>query len=199
MLRLALGALALLLAAPAQARFIDDLHSARLDVEADEAGAPPAEGIQVHGRWTITVRNADGSIDRVVPFQNALAPTGATALVLAMLPSNSTAVKVDGIRVGAGDSANHPCQGATTPSPCEISGSDVLYDVIGSFSSTTGFVLIGSFQADRDGSIDEVATTISAFADNPVEGDEFAEKQLDTPIPVMAGQTVDVRVEITFE
>jgi len=60
--------------------------------EKDESRGPQ-EGIKVHGHWTITVRNADGSVAAHHEFENALAPEGAAtltdALTLTPLPPPS--------------------------------------------------------------------------------------------------------------
>jgi hypothetical protein len=50
---------------------------------------PRADGITVHGHWTIDVRNPDGALASHHEFENALEPTGATALS-ALLARNGT-------------------------------------------------------------------------------------------------------------
>ena len=48
------------------------------------------DGIQVHGNWTVTVTNPDGTVDAVHEFENALNnPTG-TAFLTALLAGETT-------------------------------------------------------------------------------------------------------------
>ena len=52
--------------------------------QASEPEPAPSDGIQVHGHWTVTVTNPDGTVDAVHEFENALSGTnghnGAQAL-----------------------------------------------------------------------------------------------------------------------
>ena len=42
-----------------------------------------SDGIQVHGHWTVTVTNPDGTVDAVHEFENALSPAhGLTSVLL---------------------------------------------------------------------------------------------------------------------
>ena len=44
------------------------------------AAETTSDGIQVHGHWTVTVTNPDGSVDAVHEFENALTDYGKSAL-----------------------------------------------------------------------------------------------------------------------
>ena len=211
MTRYLLGALALLLAVPAQAQWVEDALPA-------PAEAPPTEGIQVHGRWHLTVRDADGAVVEERVFQNALTPTGAFILtgVLVGALSDPLPIRVNRVRVGATSEAEMPCTDSGTGIPCYLAPpghptagqanvfATLVSSPIGSGLSVEafrGFVLRGSFQAQRDAAVDQVATVYNSFSGIGIGGvtEEFTLKTLDAPLSVAQGQTVDVRVEITFE
>ena len=40
-----------------------------------------SEGIKVHGDWTVTITNPDGTLDAVHEFDNALTPEGSYFLI----------------------------------------------------------------------------------------------------------------------
>ena len=70
---------------------------AKAQATANTAAAPSTkaprgagERIQVHGQWTIEVRNRDGSVDRHVELENALVNDG-PALLTALLTGTSVA------------------------------------------------------------------------------------------------------------
>ena len=210
-----LCALVLLLAVPAQAQFVDGLDPAPLDAEGE---APPAEGIQVHGRWTLTVREPNGAVVEERVFQNALTTTDAAALtgVLIGAFSDPSPFRVNRVRLGASSEADMPCTSSGSGVPCYVvqpghpteGGPNVSATLqvgpIGSglsLDALRGFVLIGSIQAARDARIDQVATVYNEFDGGLFGGgtEEFTLKVLDAPLPVADGQTVDVRVEVTFE
>src|SRR5206468_7406710 len=86
----------------------------------------PGEGIKVHGHWTITVANQDGTVAETRDFENALNPSNP----LASFVARRSAVGTWAIRFGAGDpaqvsGANSPCQqltvgGAFVPASCAL-------------------------------------------------------------------------------
>jgi hypothetical protein len=59
--------------------------------QASEPEPAPSDGIQVHGHWTVTVTNPDGTIDAVHEFENALAEYGGSTLLVALL-TGTTAI-----------------------------------------------------------------------------------------------------------
>src|SRR6476620_1907130 len=76
--------------------------AARAASDAPQGGAQN-EGIKVHGRWTIDVKNADGSVVSHHEFQNALDSFGATALAQMLGRLKSTGVWGVGLwQVGSG-------------------------------------------------------------------------------------------------
>ena len=63
-----------------------------------------SEGIEVHGDWTITVSNPDGTVDSVHEFSNELSTgnfLGADSLLTALL-ANQTSISNWYIKIGAG-------------------------------------------------------------------------------------------------
>ena len=65
--------------------------------QASEPALEPVanDGIQVHGHWTVTVTNSDGTIDAVHEFNNSLDTSHGSALMTALLAGETT---VDGSR-----------------------------------------------------------------------------------------------------
>ena len=57
---------------------------------APEPDPVASDGIQVHGHWTVTVTNPDGTIDAVHEFENVLLNMGAS--LLTALLAGETAV-----------------------------------------------------------------------------------------------------------
>jgi len=76
--------------APSQSKPISGTSDSKAEGKpAKKAKKPGDEGIAVHGHWTITVRNADGSIAQKRDFENSLnTSTGETGL-LALLAGQS--------------------------------------------------------------------------------------------------------------
>lgn len=205
MLRLALGALALLLAAPAQAQFIDDLP--HLGAEAEEVDAPPAEAIQVHGRWTITVREPDGALAEERVFQNALTINGAQALARVILGEWSIEAWAIDLGDGCLDSNDNPARCfIAEPSFNEsdffnIESTNLNVSGLSPSSSNPDFIwgisLSGSLVAEQDLNITGVSTWLQT-APNSTQPTQFTGKNLETSIVVADGQSVAVTVEITF-
>src|SRR5688572_18634480 len=52
---------------------------------ADPGHGAPADGIKVHGDWTIEIRNPDGSLASRHEFKNALIPTMGSPLLAGLL------------------------------------------------------------------------------------------------------------------
>lgn len=77
---------------PADAKAAAALQAATNSPTASAARAPRGAGerIQVHGQWTIEVRNRDGSVARHVELENALVDDG-PALLTALLSGTSVA------------------------------------------------------------------------------------------------------------
>ena len=173
-----LAALVLLLAAPAAAQFVPAAPPA------EGPAAPPSEGIHVHGKWTVTVSDPDGSVADRYEFQNALTLQGATLLTAVLLPEVDVEVNGWAIRLDGGSSQVFIDSAQTLPA-----GSDL-----------NGLVVSGSAPSPSALTVDRVSTLVLASSGGGSGTSfTFTTKDLDTPIPVEADQTVDVRVEISFE
>ncbi len=180
------------------------------------------EGIKVHGHWTFEIYNPDGSFDRKVEFENALAISGVTALLRIM---EKKAIDYWFIRIDAGGlsmAGQHPCNDNSTPIPCsigELGGPtnngpseflNLTYQV-----ANSKFILNGSFTtasglvSPEIGKVETFINTCdvnSAGGDgqsggllcNVLNGTTFTEKTLASPISLSSGQIVQVTVEISF-
>jgi len=149
------------------------------------------DGINVHGAWTLDIRNPDGTLAKHVEFENALEPDGADYLasLLAGVDTvgvwNLTIVTSPGIcgpdELPTGCSINTDPEGGLTVEVIEDSGADILR-------------LSGEVVAARDGTVFEVKTR---------QGDPsiaFTHKilALEDQADVVAGQQILVKVDITF-
>ena len=53
--------------------------------QAPEPEPVASDGIQVHGDWTVTVTNPDGTVDAVHEFENALTESGSRGLTAILM------------------------------------------------------------------------------------------------------------------
>lgn len=174
-------------------------------VVAEAAPAPAADsgdgdGIKVHGHWTIEVRNPDGTLDDRYEFENALLPGGGRYLIRALagevIESRSWNVALkNGVNSG-------PCGGACLIGQVWQGGINLDSDDLAFVADiATGiFQLNGSVVVIDDGEIEVVSTSviIDNQPDNISNRAGFTAKTLDTPIAVVAGQEVEITVEISF-
>jgi len=166
----------------------------------------PSEGIQVHGHWTIDVKNPDGSLASHNEFENALEPTGVAELarLLARLETpGAWSVLVQGgsdwVRIKDASCPHN------TPSP----GSTVFYTltcaVIGSGASSV-LELHGTAQAVATANFTYVETFMSYCGNTvppsqcicAINENRITHKDLPQPIPVQIGQQIIVTVDISF-
>ncbi|MEM0961549.1 MAG: hypothetical protein AAGK21_03265 [Bacteroidota bacterium] len=193
-------ALAALFTIPVQAQWVEDLQP---PAEPEAAEAPPAEGIQVHGRWAITVRDPDGSVQSSTEFQNALSDNGDAILsrLIAGAGTIDPAFWSVEINVPGDDLCLDPNGNA---GGCQITSAFVGYpDLTVSVEQegqSTYVLYTGTISIDLAGNISTVRTKyIGNSTATGIPTWSFTYKVLDNVIPVSAGQTVDVRVEISFE
>lgn len=183
-LRLFPLALALLLALPAQAQWVD--APAHLGAEVGTADrAPGAEGVQVHGRWTLTVRDPDGSVVQTVRFENALLNTGQDALV--RLLANTFEADAWSVSVGSG-----LCE---TENGLALNCIATATTSVESIGGVPTFILAGEIETDVSGQITVVSTRVEALDPSTGFLRRFTEKFLDTPPDVAAGQSVEISFE----
>ena len=180
-------------------------------------GSEASEGIAVHGRWTIEVRDPDGGLVERREFDNALTIAGAAAL----------AKTIGGLRVPAewrvtlsrlSTGGNSPCGGA--PAECIAVTSTMLLtgpnifetlsvSVPNSGPNADKLVLSGSVTALVDGVIDTVGSNIlfcgpvrpPGTACGSGDGLGFStitQASVSPAVSVVAGQQILVTVVITF-
>lgn len=178
----------------------------------------PSEGIKVHGRWTIEVREPDGSLVSRREFDNALELTGAGALSRVLNRTETMGPWEVIIRGSLTD--KHPCIfsiGSSLAAGCLIVGSSWLTTSNNVFKTLQvtlgvdgrGLVLSGSASAQREGDIGIVstffwqcpATVAPGNCDHPQAqfSGRFTGTTLASPIAVQEGQQILVEVTISFE
>lgn len=180
-----------------------------------EAGGPE-EGIQVHGDWTIDIYNEDGSLDEHVEFSNALHPTGKAGLI-EYLAGESTPGQWRIWVVGTTEESFGLCPTTGDPQErCIVSPTVETLD-LDDEPGREILRLIGDTAVDVDGEIMSATTAQGRCAEttSPTDctsagGFPFTEKDVtaldwnndgtpnDGPIPVSAGQTIQVEVAISF-
>jgi len=187
--------------------------------------AGPQEGIKVHGRWTIDVRNPDGTLVSHTEFENALTSSG-RAIIGALLTGRTT-VGGWGIILGPQAAAIGPCADPYRiphdPTGClvTVSGFAPAGDsgrVFRNLSVTPtpnaeSFMLSGTATVTTPGGgpysiatvgtlahqcLDPVSATACSADTNPWVLDPFTLHTLATPISVVTGQLVQITVVISF-
>lgn len=179
------------------------------------SGGGVDEGIQVHGHWTLEVRDPDGSLVSHHEFDNAL--TGGRQTLAYILTGDETVgdwtirLSCPGdqpFRDGNGSPADgyirEPCPGAT-PLPNEF------YNLNVSLNGSEVIVLRGSAQAQAAGNITQVWTsTYNCFNDEPPSQCNCSSDRLSSPygfasttlpvaVQLAANQWVTAEVDISFQ
>jgi hypothetical protein len=164
--------------------------------------AGPAEGIQVHGDWTIDIYNADGSLDGHTEFSNDLLESGAQILGRLLTGNASTS----GLwTINFFEFGGELC-------PTDVSGRCRISSVVSELIDTGGTTLTetvrlqGSATAETDGLITSVSTNPGTCGGNqapdacPTDRGsfDFTYTNLADPQPVSAGQVVSIEVLISF-
>ena len=155
-----------------------------------------AQGIKVHGHWVIEVRNADGSLHIRREFDNALLASGKQTLAEVLIGQRAMGLWRVTAEAGSalcttGGNLNSNCSMVESTSPF-AEDYRTFKNLTKTLTAASELVLHGSFVATNSASITFVATEVSP------PGTFFTERQLDTPIPVEATQTVSVTVTFTF-
>lgn len=145
----------------------------------------PDEGIKVHGHWLIEVRNPDGRVTARHDFHNAFYPAEGRNFLGNVLGRHRQIVEWRVLlgEIGNAGPCSGPCMISETVGGLVVQGSDVL-------------VLSGSIVASSDGAFDRVATRPIAGTDGRTY--TFTEKFLPVPITIVAGQSISVKVTISF-
>ncbi len=184
-------------------------------VASSSSGGLPQESVQVHGHWTIEVRNPDGTLADSREFDNALIAGGNRALSLFLGRSNSVGgwwVELIGNPGTSG--AFNPTNGSKYGFIVESTyggGTNpgwfktLTVDVPTTGPNTDKLVLSGTATAELDGNIGRVRTrvfllnnTLAPSASYLSDNLEFTASTLASPIPLLAGQQVLVTVVISF-
>lgn len=173
----------------------------------------PASGlagdVKVHGNWTIDVRDADGTLARHVEFSNALFPdTGHLGRLLGRLNS------IGYWSVTLYDQQASPCKGATAgsdecvlieaPATSGINGANLFrtLTISNTGSNQSVVVLQGTATALVNGQITDVRSNFGTCPSSPCTAASlalpFTYHTLPTPITVVQGQVIQVRVQISF-
>ena len=167
-----------------------------------------SEGINVHGRWVIEVQNPDGTVAQRVEFNNALHSGG---IHLTHLMSRGSGMGF--WMVSISDPQQSPCLGGTPFPECDIAEPNITRPGTNVFRtlsvSTQGapnanqVVLQGTATAVVAGQISQVYSNFGVCPGGigtctGVLALPFTSHNLSTPIPVAAGQIIQVRVVISF-
>jgi hypothetical protein len=179
--------------------------------EASSPAGGPNEGIKVHGRWTIEIRNPDGKLVTHREFENALRTDGVQSLghfLRRTAKPGEWAIHVYGtpnpcFSISAGWVS--PCsiyEPSTQVPDLEPSNAFKTLAVSSQSQPPNNTVLTGTATATRDGIIQSVRTDLSRCpVDTPgvcANLMEFTSTNLATPINVVTGQIIQVTVVISF-
>jgi len=178
----------------------------------------PHEGIKVHGRWVIEIRNPDGTLATRREFNNHLAGVGGENLAALLARNASGGRWLISLSPAAG--VGGPCPGflgSPTITSCAIQESGASAFPLGAGVSTNlavslagvaqnQVVLNGSAKALGAGRIDFVATQQGVCPANVTPQNcttasspgFFSVTGLNTPVTVQQGQTIDVTVTFSF-
>jgi hypothetical protein len=184
----------------------------------------PQEGIKVHGRWVIEVRNPDGTLTARHEFNNALSDGGRQALALLLSRSHNSPGKWLIGLTGPTGPATSPCNGGIdaqgNPSPtCRIiepgssnprggnsESANLQISLTGPLGGTT-VTLTGSVTALVSATVGRVFTSFATCPTSPCNlagaPNLFSDASLGfpgtpSPVPVVAGQIIQVTVVFTF-
>lgn len=161
--------------------------------------ASRGDDIAVHGHWMIEVRNPDGTLASHNEFENALLGSGQSALST-LLGKTATVLEWRLVLNGA----TQPCSFATLPVPCQIlENTQIVFALFQQSQFATLVItptqggtleLQGNFTAPVAGSIDDVTSSLATSSGVL----PFSQRVLATPIAVVAGQQVYVKVTFSF-
>ena len=152
-----------------------------------------ADGVKVHGHWTIELKNPDGSVAAHHEFENALVNQGAR--VLATLLQGNAPRGFWLVQLGAATGGG-PCGPNATPCFLTEPGYPIQRALLSVDLMANGEAvkLSGSVTADLDGDIALVTTTQAIGNQSFV----FSQRTLAAPIHVVAGQSISVSVVFSF-
>lgn len=175
--------------------------------------APPTlraqEGIKVHGDWTITVRDPDGSVAARYEFKNALSVNASADEFLARLLARQVTTGGWTVNLFTSDGMC-PFGPVCAITESAVSGfadsKDLTLAVPQSGPHAKKFVLKGSVRGLNAGNILGVGTHVRTCGNTTAAAScvsnsgayFFTSKDLAAPIAIVNDQTVDVLVVISF-
>lgn len=190
-----------------------------------EKGHPAASGIQVHGKWSLVVRNRRGKVVARRRFENALTPQGADILVgliaeTSFFPGAGNtwggygSIGGQGIQLDDGSAPGHGCN-LLFPivNPCVIEHSNGAgASALSVVAAPSGITLSGNVAPAATTTFTKVETLLKTCTSDHGQDDcndkqssdagvawrTFTSKTLTTPLPVQAGQAVSVTVTLSF-
>jgi hypothetical protein len=209
---LSLGLLLILGAVAAQAGETGPAREVAPEAAPSGGTSGPVEGLRVHGHWTIEVRNPDGALVERRDFENALSIGVGDVHLVNVLARTRTAGTWTITANGSPQICEEP---AGTPNICWLmEPSDPTPNVGNVFKTLTTsvvggtLVLNGTATAQRDGQITAVSTRdnhcassiapASCTGGNTAGSAGITSTALGTPVSVLTGQQVQVRVVISF-
>ena len=177
------------------------------------AGAP-SEGVQVHGHWTIDVRNPDGSLVNHQEFENSLDETGGNITLARVLSGNMTAgqwrIWLQGSPSAFRNENGQPAQYGSIEAPCPGSPStwyNHFLNLTKQGWADGSITLNGSAIAQADGLIAVVGTRLDLCPNsvppslcNCIQATEYGAFTLASVVPtsLLEGQQVSVEVTLSF-
>lgn len=173
-----------------------------------QTGGTPNEGIKIHGRWTIEVRNPNGTLAERREFDNALTSQGATELAHILLgdrtPGN-LAIRLD-VDV-AGSYLYYYIAENTTPGDMVNYSKNLALSIPTTGPDANRLVMSGSITVPATGNITGVSTDL--YTGDPTVAPasttmgnsalSFTNTNLSPTLPVVAGQQVAAKVVIRFQ
>lgn len=177
-------------------------------VAPDQDASEQTTGIHVRGVWTIEVRNADGTLDKVYNFENALVgPSLLTSFLEATLVTGGTYIEL----TNSSDPSATPCGNCSVGPSTLNSGTTFVstdYNVQVSGTNFEVITLAGNITASTNGTFDTVASWVCVCsssqktqpqcAASPDSCAVLTRKTLTSPVTVNAGQIVQITVAISF-
>ena len=171
-----------------------------VSAEASEPGrGGPSEGIKVHGRWTIEVKNPNGTLDARHEIENALITTlgGGRALLAGLLGNVYTDPKWSMFLWGS----PAPCGGPLPVDPCSLTEADltVTTPMANQAEYAAGTMeLSGSVTILVDSTLFDVVSLWSVQRRGSTVRTHGGFTSKGVSIPVRAGQIVQVKVVFSF-
>ncbi len=176
-----------------------------------EPGGRQAEGIKVHGHWTIDVRNPDKTLASHHEIENELTYRGAQTLVT--LLARRGVLPTWGIELRGAPQTLGPCEsdpfGFGTchivepqhpwPDAPNLNRSLILTAAEEPpFLGQPTVTISGSTTAQNDSTIGAVVSLVVYANASGVHGGGFTHRVLNPSIPIRQGQTIQVKVVFNF-